>query len=104
MTAEIIRKAVAAKLASEGVTWATLESLKIDKKEKAVYGDVSLEGEPGPIAVTAHYTLEPDHVQIDTFQTTRPWVTHALGYALLKHGGKIPLPGGMQGTMVRMML
>ena len=104
MTADIIRKAVATKLESEGITWAQLDTLKIDKKEKAVHADVSLEGEPQPIAVTARYTLKADSVLLETFETSRPWVTKALCFALKKHGGVIPLPGGMQGTMVRMLL
>ena len=104
MTSEIIRKAVSAKLASEGITWANLDTLNIDKKNKAVHADLSLEGEEHPIAVTARYTLGEVDVQLDTFETSRPWVTQALCFALQKHGGKIPLPSGMQGTMVRMLL
>ncbi len=104
MTAEIIRKAVSAKLASEGIDWAKLDTLKIDKKEKAVHADVSLEGEEHPIAVSARYTLGDAAVQLETFETTRPWITQALRLALKKHGGNIPLPGGMQGTMIRMLL
>ena len=104
MTTEIIRKAVSAKLASEGITWATLDTLNIDKKEKSVQADVSLDGEEHPIAVIARYTLGDAGVQLDTFETTRPWVTQALCFALKKHGGQIPLPGGMQGTMIRMLL
>ena len=37
-------------------------------------------------------------------EATRPWIGKALNLALAKKGGRVPLPGGFEGSMVRMLL
>ena len=100
----LIQKAVASKLASEGIDWATVDHLEIDKTNKAVHATVTLEGEPEPVSVTATYSLGADTLQLLTATSTKPWLSKAPTFAIQKHGGQIPLPTGMQGSMVRMML
>ncbi|MDG2126278.1 MAG: hypothetical protein P8J87_21430 [Verrucomicrobiales bacterium] len=100
----LILKAVASRLTAEGIDWATLDHLEIDKSNKEVHATVTLEGEPEPVSVTATYSLGADTLQLLTASSTKPWLSKALTFGIKKHGGQIPLPTGMQGSMLRMML
>ena len=100
----ILQKAVSSKLSAEGIDWATVDQLDIDKATKTVHATLTLEGEPEPLSASVTYNLGADTVQLLTATASKPWVAKALTLAIQKHGGHIPLPGGMQGSMVRMML
>ncbi len=100
----IIKKAVDAKLALEGIDWIILQTLTLDKANKTASATVLLEGETVPITVTAHYKIDGDTLTLLSLDTTRPWLTKAAALGLARHGGAFDLPGGMQGTMIKMML
>jgi hypothetical protein len=36
--------------------------------------------------------------------TSRTWMTEALKLVLLKTGGRFPLPGGLKGKMIKVLL
>ena len=100
----LIRKAVEAKLQSEGVDWASLKEIDIDNESKSASASIELEGESLPVAVSASYALEGDEIHLLAGETSKPWMTKLLAHGLEKHGGRFPLPGGIQAKMLRMFL
>jgi len=101
---DIIRKAIEGRLASEGIDWVKLESFQIDRKAKTLTAGISLEGEPAPVAIDLDYAIEGDDILIKEATSSKPWMTKLAGVALAKHGARFPLPTGMKGKMVRMVL
>ncbi|CAN5229551.1 hypothetical protein BH23VER1_BH23VER1_06880 [soil metagenome] len=100
----IIKKAVEAKLALEGIDWVKLQSIKLDRVNRTIDATIVLEGEPEPVGVTARYTLAGDLITLVSLETTKPWLTKAAALGLAKHGGQFHLPGGIQGTLIKMVL
>jgi hypothetical protein len=100
----LIYKAVEAKLATAGIDWVKVHSLSVDKQSKTASATLALEGEPDPVAILVTYSLETDHLLVLTIEATRPWLTKALNLALTHQGGRLPIPSGLEGSMVRMLL
>lgn len=101
---ELIIKAVEAKLAHHGVTWARVRALRIDRDAKLVATELELEGEADAVHASVGYVLEGDTLRIHSVDASRPWIAGALRLALERHGGEFPLPSGFQGGMIRMFL
>jgi hypothetical protein len=100
----LLRKAIETRIATSGLTWVKLQHFELKSAEKRVAVTVMLEGEPELVTVTVHYAVEALEVVLHGVETNRKWMTEALSMALLRHGGRIPLPPGMVGVMARMVL
>lgn len=101
---DIILKALEAKLHSAGLNWIKLQSFQLSSKDKTVTAEVLLEGEPAPVTVQLVYEVGADFVKIVSLSTSKIWMTEAANLALLKSGGKIGLPGGLQGKLIKFVL
>ncbi len=104
MQQKIILKAIEAKLNSHGIEWASVRTFHIDREAKRLTAELVLEGEPTAIIASALYLLDADTVHLQSIDADRPWIAGALQLALSRHGGRIPLPPGIQGSVLRMML
>lgn len=100
----VIRKAIEAKLASMGIDWLKLQSLHLDRATKTLDAEVVLEGESEPVRLSVHYSLDGGDIVVGSVQTSKPWMSRLASLGLEKQGGRFPLPGGIQGTMIRGML
>lgn len=101
---DIILKALEAKLHSAGLSWIKLQTFQLSSKDKTVTAEVLLEGEPTHVTVQLVYEVGADFVKIVSLATSKIWMTEAANLALLKSGGKIALPGGLQGKLIKFVL
>ena len=105
MSTSLIMKALQSKLASSGLDWVKLESFSLSSRDKKVDLELSLEGEDQPLKAEIRYSLGAENViVIRDITTSRKWITEALKLALLKTGNRFPLPGGLKGQMLKVML
>jgi hypothetical protein len=105
MSSSLITKALQARLASCGLDWVKLNSLHLDSKAKTIAVEVTLEGEDAPVKAEVEYSLGGDNaLVIREVKTSRKWMTEGLRLALIRMGNRIPLPGGLQGQIIRVML
>lgn len=100
----VIRKALEARIASQGLDWLKLRHFELRSAEKKLLLDLDLAGEPAPVRLTAHYRVEPEGLVIESVEASKKWLTEVAHLALAKHGGRFPLPTGMIGSLARALL
>jgi hypothetical protein len=100
----VIRKALEARIAAQGLDWVKVRHFELRSAEKCVVLELDLDGEPAPVRATARYRVEGSGLTIESVETSKKWLTEIAHLALAKHGGKIELPGGLVGTMARAVL
>lgn len=101
---DVLVKFLEAKLHSAGLSWIKLQSFQLRPKDKTVSVELLLEDEPAAIAVTATYLVEGDNLRITSLNTSKKWMTELASLALVKTGGTLPLPGGIQGKIIKFIL
>lgn len=104
VTEQMICKALQTRLDDKGIDWARMECVEFVKEERRLKAVVELEGEDELVEVGATYAIEGDSVSITGVEASRPWIAGALTMVMEAKGASIPLPGGMQGTMIKMVL
>ena len=105
MTDSLIFKAIQAKLASSGLEWIKLESFSLSSRDQLINLELTLEGEESPVKAEIRYSLGGDNtLVIRSVETNRRWMTEALKLAMTKTGDRFPLPGGLKGKVIRMLL
>jgi len=104
MIDSVIRKALEARIATQGLDWLKLRHFELRSAEKKILLEIDLDGEPAPVQLTASYRVAPDGLTVETVQTSKKWMTEIAHLALAKHGGHFDLPGGLVGTMARALL
>ena len=105
MSSTLITKALQARLATCGLDWVKLNSLHLDSKAKIIALEITLEGEESPVKAELEYSLGGDNaLVVREVKTNRKWMTEALRLAMIRMGNRIPLPGGIQGQLIRVML
>ena len=105
MSDSLIMKALQAKLAGSGLDWVKLESFSLSSRDKTVNLELTLEGENEPVKAEIRYSLAAENmVVIRDIVTSRKWMTEALKLVLLKTGDRFPLPGGLKGKMLKVLL
>ena len=101
----LLLKALQTKLASSGLDWIKLESLQFCSRDRKLVAEISLAGEELPLHVQLHYSLSADHfLTVEEVETSRKWITEALRLGLVKSGNRFPLPGGIKGKLLRVLL
>ena len=81
-----------------------MESVRVDKDGRRILAVLDLEGEADLVDVTAVYELAETTLSITGVETSRPWMTGVLALILEVRGAHFPLPDGMQGMMIKMVL
>ena len=105
MSDSLIQKALQSKLVSSGLDWVKLESISLSSRDKTVNLELSLEGEDQPVKAEIRYSLAAENViVIRDIITSRKWMTEALKLVLVKTGDRFPLPGGLKGKMIKVLL
>ncbi|MGI8604255.1 MAG: hypothetical protein ACR2OZ_14865 [Verrucomicrobiales bacterium] len=100
----LLRKAIESRIASAGFKWLKVLNFDLRTAEKTATIALQLEGEDAPLSISAQYRLEDNTIIVTSIAASKKWMTEALTYALLKHGGRFPLPGGISGTLAKMVL
>lgn len=100
----VIRKALEARIAAQGLDWLKVRHFELHSTGKCIVLELDLDGETAPVRATARYRLEGSDLIIESVETSKKWLTEIAHLALAKHGGKIELPGGLVGTMARALL
>jgi hypothetical protein len=100
----VIRKALEARIAAFGLDWVKLRHFELRSATKSLVIDLDLAGEDAPLRVTARYRVEGDSLVVEAAETSKKWLTEVAAIALAKHGGRIALPGGIAGSVARMLL
>lgn len=101
----VVLKLLQAKLDSSGLDWITLQSLRVSPGNRQVEAEVLLAGEEKPVHVEATYEVTSDnHVRIVSVTTSRKWMTEIAELALVKSNPSFPLPDGIKGRLIRMVL
>ncbi|HWB03447.1 MAG TPA: hypothetical protein VG796_10515 [Verrucomicrobiales bacterium] len=105
MTDSLIFKALQAKLSSSGLEWIKLESFSLSSKDQLINLELTLEGEPTTVKVEIRYSIGGDNtIVVRSVETNRKWMTEAIKLVMVKTGDRFPLPGGLKGKMIRMLL
>ena len=105
MATSLIMKALQAKMASSGLDWIKLNALHLNSKDNTIAVELTLEGEDSPVKAEIRYSLGGDNtLVIRDVMTNRKWMTEALKLAMLKTGNRFPLPGGLKGQMIKVLL
>ena len=100
----MIRKALEARIAAQGLDWIKVRHLELRSADKCLVLEIDLDGEPAPVRATARYRLADSDLVIESVETSKKWLTEVARLALARHGGTIELPGGLVGTMARALL
>jgi hypothetical protein len=100
----VIRKALEGRIAAFGLDWVKLRHFELRSAAKMLLIDLDLDGEEAPVRVTARYRVDGDSLVIEAVETSKRWMTEVAAVALAKHGGRVPLPGGIAGSVARMIL
>jgi hypothetical protein len=101
---DMILKALESRLQTNGMGWIKLASLNFSAKQKTLQAEVLLEGEEHPVTLQAKYRVEETSVVIEQVEVSKKWLTEAINLALLKHGGRLELPAGVKGKLIKMVL
>ena len=105
MANALIMKALQAKLSSSGLDWIKLNALNLNSKENTIAVELTLEGEDSPVKAEIRYSLGGDNtLVIRDVMTNRKWMTEALKLVMLKTGDRFPLPGGLKGQLIKVLL
>jgi hypothetical protein len=99
-----LRKAIEGRIASAGLDWVKVLHAELRADQKTFTIALQLDGEEVPVSLSAHYRVEDNDVVVESVAASKKWVTEAISYGLLKHGGRFPLPGGIVGRLARMFL
>jgi hypothetical protein len=100
----ILRKAIEGRIASAGLDWVKVLHVELRADQKTFTVALQLDGEEIPVSLSTRYRVDDTDVVIESVAASKKWVTEALSYGLLKHGGRFPLPGGISGRIARMFL
>jgi hypothetical protein len=101
----LLLKALQAKLSSSGLDWLKVESIAFSSKKKSLTAVFDLDGEASPVTVELDYVLEDDDkIRIRDVRTSKAWMTEAIKLALVKTGQSFPLPKGIKGKLLRVLL
>jgi hypothetical protein len=105
MTDSLIFKALQSKLSSSGLEWIKLESFSLSSRDQLINLELTLEGEESVVKAEVRYSLGGDNtLVIRSVETNRKWMTEAIKLAMVKTGDRFPLPGGLKGKMIKMLL
>jgi hypothetical protein len=105
MTDSLISIALQSRLASSGLDWIKLDDLHLDSKANTITVEFTLEGEHQPVKAEVRYSLgAEDVIVIREVTTNRKWMNEAIKLVLVKTGNRFPLPGGLKGRMIRVLL
>ena len=105
MSDSLIMKALQAKLTSSGLDWLKLESFTLSSRDKKVNLELSLDGEELPVKAEIRYSLGAENmIVIREVTTSRTWMTEALKLVLLKTGDRFPIPGGLKGAIIKLLI
>ena len=104
MTEKMICKAIQSRLSDQGLDWVQMESLTVDRDGKRINAVLDLEGETETVDLGAEYELAESSIRIVDVEASRRWMTGFLSIVLAAKGAEFPLPDGMQGSMIKMVL
>lgn len=105
MAANLILKALQAKLSSTGLDWIKLEDFHLDSRANTISLELTLKGEETTVKAEVRYSLGSDNtIIVRELETNRPWMTEALKLAMVKTGNRFELPGGLKGKVIKMLL
>lgn len=104
MLDSVIQKILADRLESRGLDWIDVRSVRLSKAEKTFDLDIMLEGEERPLAVKFRYEIRDESLNLTAVETGKRWITEVLQILLVAKGGAFPLPGGMVGMLVRVLV
>jgi len=104
MLDSVIQKILADRLESRGLDWIDVRSVRLSKAEKSFELELMLEGEERPLVARLGYEVREDTLALTAVETGKRWITEVLQLVLLAKGGTIPLPGGMKGVLLKLLI
>jgi len=100
----VIQKILADRLESRGLDWIDVRSVRLSKAEKTFELDLMLEGEERPLVARLRYEVRDEALHVTGVETDKRWITEILQIVLLAKEGTIPLPGGMKGMLLKLLI
>lgn len=93
------------KLNSSGLDWIKVENIQLSPSQKSLIADLKLAGEADLIRLTGTYSITPQNaLRLETLTASRQWLTEVAELALAKTGREFPLPDGIKGKLIRLVL
>ena len=104
MIDSVIQKVLSERLASRGLDWIDVRSVRLSKADKTFDLDILLDGEEKPLGVKLRYDVRDDTLRLTGVETGKRWITEVLQLALIAKGGTFALPGGMVGMLLKVLI
>lgn len=93
------------KLNSSGLDWVKVENIQLSPSQKSLIADLKLAGESELIRLTGTYSITPaNSIRLEALTASRQWLTEVAELALAKTGREFPLPDGIKGKLIRLVL
>lgn len=100
----MIQKLLADKLEKKGFDWIELKAVRFSKAERRFEIDLALDGEESTLPAIIDYEVEGDLIKIIRLTTSKRWITEVLQLVVMAKGGVFPIPTGMKGSLVKMLI
>lgn len=101
----ILLSILQSKLNSSGFDWVKVESINLSPSQKSLTADLKLAGEAELIRFTGTYSITASNaIRLDTLTASRQWLTEVAELALAKTGREFPLPDGIKGKLIKLLL
>ncbi len=99
-----IHKALANKLDEREFDWVEIRSVKLVKSENQLHVELMLDGEDETVLAILDYEIAEEQLRIVTVKTDKRWITEVLQLVVVAKGGVVPLPSGIAGMAVKMLI
>ena len=100
----MIQKILADRLEKQGFDWVELKGIRFSKADRRFELDLELDGEESTLPVILDYEVEGETIKIVNITTSKRWIKEVLQLVLLAKGGAFPIPTGMKGSLVKMLI
>ena len=97
----ILKKTLQGKLSSLGFDWATVDAVNFSREDRLVHMTLVLDGEELPVTAAVNYRVDGEELLVESVETNKRWMTEVVLMMVERKGGKIELPEGVRGIVLK---
>ena len=101
----VLQALLQSKLNASGLDWIRVETIQLSPAQKTLVADLKLAGETELIRLSGSYSVTTGNaVRLEKVTASRQWLTEVAELVLAKTGREFPLPEGLKGKLLRLLL
>ena len=100
----MIQKLLADRLEKQGFDWVEVKAIRFSKADRRFEVDLQLDGEEATLPAIVDYEVDGETLRITRLSTGKRWITEVLQLIVQAKGGTIPIPSGMKGAVLKMLI